>query len=59
MREAFAKAVRDKELLDEAKKAKIDFGYIPPEEILKTFSGLLEQPADLQREMAKYIKFGS
>jgi len=40
-------------------KAKIDFGYIPPEEILKTFSGLLEQPADLQREMAKYIKFGS
>ena len=59
LREAFAKAVKDKELLDEAKKAKIDFGYISPEEILKIFSGLLEQPPDVQREMVKYIKFGS
>jgi len=59
LREAFAKAVKDKELLEEAKKAKIDFGYISPEEILRTFSNLLEQPPDVQREMVKYIKFGS
>ena len=59
LRDAFAKAVKDKELLEEAKKAKIDFGYISPEEILKSFSNLLEQPPDVQREMVKYIKFGS
>ncbi|MBI1893694.1 MAG: hypothetical protein HYS14_06250 [Candidatus Rokubacteria bacterium] len=59
LREALAKVVKDKELLDEAKKAKIGFGYISPDEVLKTFSNLLEQPPDVQREMVKYIKFGS
>jgi tripartite-type tricarboxylate transporter receptor subunit TctC len=59
LREAFAKTVRDPELLAEAKKAKIAFGYISPEEVLKTFNGLLDQTPEVQKEMVKYIKFGS
>ncbi|HET7671001.1 MAG TPA: tripartite tricarboxylate transporter substrate-binding protein [Burkholderiales bacterium] len=59
LREAFAKAVKDKEFVEEARKAKIEVGYIPPEEVLKMFQGLLEQPAEVQKEMVKYIKFGS
>lgn len=59
LREAFAKAVKDPELLEEAKRAKVDFGYISSEEVLKSFSSLLEQSPEVQREMVKYIKFGS
>jgi tripartite-type tricarboxylate transporter receptor subunit TctC len=59
LREAFARAVKDAEFLGEAKKAKIEVGYIAPEEVLKMFQGLLEQPPEVQKEMMKYIKFGS
>ena len=59
LREAFAKAVKDPEFAAESKKAKIEIGYIGPEEVLKMFNGLLDQPAEVQKEMVKYIKFGS
>jgi len=59
LREAFAKAVQDPEFVAESKKAKIEVGYIPPEAVLKMFNGLLDQPAEVQKEMVKYIKFGS
>jgi tripartite-type tricarboxylate transporter receptor subunit TctC len=59
LREAFAKAIKDPEFVAETKKAKIEVGYIPPEEVLKMFNGLLEQPPEVQKEMVKYIKFGS
>jgi tripartite-type tricarboxylate transporter receptor subunit TctC len=59
LREAFAKAVKDPEFVAEAKKAKIEVGYIAPEEVLKLFNSLLDQPADVQKEMVKYIKFGN
>ncbi len=59
LREALARAVKDSELLEEAKKARIEVGYISPEEVLKMFSGLLDQPPEVQKEMVKYIKFGS
>jgi tripartite-type tricarboxylate transporter receptor subunit TctC len=59
LRDAFARAVKDPEFLDEARKAKIEVGFIPHEEVLKMFQGLLEQPAEVQKEMVKYIKFGS
>jgi tripartite-type tricarboxylate transporter receptor subunit TctC len=57
LREAFAKAVQDKELLDESKKAKVHVQHIAWEEVQKTVKDLLEQPAEVQREMVKYIKF--
>jgi tripartite-type tricarboxylate transporter receptor subunit TctC len=59
LREAFARAVKDAEFVAEATKAKIAIGYIPPEEVLKMFTSLLEQPPEVQKEMVKYIKFGS
>jgi tripartite-type tricarboxylate transporter receptor subunit TctC len=59
LREAFAKAVKDAEFVAESKKAKIAVGYIPPDEVLKLFNGLLDQPAEVQKEMVKYIKFGN
>jgi hypothetical protein len=59
LREALARAVKDSELLEEAKKAKIDIGYIAPKDVLKMFHALLEQPPEVQKEMVKYIKFGN
>ncbi len=59
LREAFAKAVKDPEFVAESKKARIEVGFIGPDEVLKMFNGLLEQPAEVQKEMVKYIKFGS
>ena len=59
LREALAKAVKDPEFTEEMKKARIEVGYIPPDEVLKMFNGLLDQPAEVQKEMVKYIKFGN
>jgi tripartite-type tricarboxylate transporter receptor subunit TctC len=59
LREALAKAVKDAEFNAEMKKARIEVGYIAPEDVLKMFNGLLEQPPEVQKEMVKYIKFGS
>jgi tripartite-type tricarboxylate transporter receptor subunit TctC len=59
LRDAFAGAVKDPEFLAEMKKARIQVGYIAPEEVQKMFQGLLDQPAEVQKEMVKYIKFGN
>lgn len=59
LREALAKAVKDPEFIEEMKKTRIEVGYISPEEVLKMFNGLLDQPAEVQKEMVKYIKFGN
>jgi tripartite-type tricarboxylate transporter receptor subunit TctC len=59
LREALVKAVKDPDFIEEMKKARIEVGYIPPEAVVKMFADLLEQPADVQKEMVKYIKFGS
>jgi tripartite-type tricarboxylate transporter receptor subunit TctC len=59
LREALAQAVKDPEFIAEMKKARIEVGYISPQEVLRMFQGLLEQPAEVQKEMTKYIKFGS
>jgi tripartite-type tricarboxylate transporter receptor subunit TctC len=59
LREAFAKAVKDAAFVAEMKKAKISTHYIPPREVAKLFAGLLEQSPEVQKELVKYIKFGS
>jgi tripartite-type tricarboxylate transporter receptor subunit TctC len=56
LREAFAKVIKDPEFLAEGKKAKIDFNYISPEQVLKDFTVLLNQTPDTLKEMGKYIK---
>lgn len=58
LREAFAKTAKDPEFIAEMKKAKIDAQYIAPEEVAKLFAGMLEQPPEVQKELAKYLKFG-
>lgn len=59
LREAFAKTARDPEFLAEMKKAKIQTGYISSDEVAKLFAGMLEQPPEVQKELVKYLKFGS
>jgi tripartite-type tricarboxylate transporter receptor subunit TctC len=58
MREAFAKALKDPELIAEARKAKMDLEYMPADEALKLVKEVLAQPKDVVDEFAKYIKFG-
>jgi tripartite-type tricarboxylate transporter receptor subunit TctC len=56
LRDAFAKAIKDPELIAEAKKAKIEVQYIAPEQVLKDFNGLMNQTPETLKEMGKYIK---
>ncbi|HEY3302387.1 MAG TPA: tripartite tricarboxylate transporter substrate-binding protein [Candidatus Binatia bacterium] len=58
LREAFAKVARDKELLDEAQKAKMVIDYVSAEECLKIVREVLNQPAGITQDLTKYIKFG-
>ncbi|HTF94409.1 MAG TPA: hypothetical protein VK632_15275, partial [Verrucomicrobiae bacterium] len=56
LRDAFAKAIKDPELIDEAKKAKIEMQFISAEQVLKEFNALMNQTPDTLKEMGKYIK---
>jgi tripartite-type tricarboxylate transporter receptor subunit TctC len=58
MREAFAKAIKDPELVAESRKAKMDLEYMPGDEALKLVKEVLSQPKDVVEEFGKYIKFG-
>jgi tripartite-type tricarboxylate transporter receptor subunit TctC len=58
MREAFARAIADKELVAEASKAKMDLNFLSGEEAQKMLKEVLEQPKDVVDEFSKYIKFG-
>jgi tripartite-type tricarboxylate transporter receptor subunit TctC len=56
LRDAFAKALKDLELQAEGNKAKISLQYISHEQVLKDFTGLLNQTPETLKEMGKYIK---
>jgi tripartite-type tricarboxylate transporter receptor subunit TctC len=56
LRDAFAKAVKDPELLAEGKKAKIAFSLISHQQVEKDFNALLNQTPETLKEMGKYIK---
>ena len=56
LRDAFAKALKDPELIAEAKKAKIDISLISHEKVQKDFDALLNQTPETLKEMGKYIK---
>jgi len=58
MREAFAKVMKDPELIAEAKKANMDLEYMPADEALKIMKETLSQPKDVVEAFGKYIKFG-
>jgi tripartite-type tricarboxylate transporter receptor subunit TctC len=56
LRDAFAKAIKDPELIAEAKKAKIEVQLIGHEQVQKGFEMLLNQTPETLKEMGKYIK---
>ena len=58
MRQAFARAIADPQLLAEAKKAGMDVAFTPAEEALKVMRDVLAQPRDIVDEFSKYVKFG-
>ena len=58
IREAFDKAIKDAELVAEAKKAKMELEYVPGDEAVKVMKEVLSQPKDVVEEFSKYIKFG-
>jgi len=58
MREAFAKAITDPELMAEAKKAKMELEFVSGDDALRIVKELLAQPQDIVDEFSKYIKFG-
>ena len=57
LRDAFATAAKDKELLEEAKRYSITVQFIPQEECMKTLRYMLNQPDDIVREFSKYVQF--
>jgi tripartite-type tricarboxylate transporter receptor subunit TctC len=58
LRDAFANALKDKDLLAEAAKGKMTIDYMSPEDALKVVSEVLGQPPDIVQTLAKHIKFG-
>src|ERR671914_1610035 len=56
LRDALQKAINDPELIAAAQKAKIDVSFISHEQVLKDFTGLLNQTPETLKEMGKYIK---
>jgi len=56
LRDAFAKAINDPEMLAEAKKAKINMHFISHEQVQKDFNALLNQTPETLKDMGKYIK---
>lgn len=57
LRDAFAKVCKDPMLLAEAKKNMMDVQYVPAEEILNVIKNVLNQPEEIKKEFAKYVKF--
>ena len=55
LREAFAKAIADPELLAEAKQAQIDINYISAQDVTKSFNEMMSQPPQVIEAMKKYL----
>ena len=58
MRDAFAAAIKDPELVAESKKAKMDLEFVDGDVAVKVMNEVLSQPKDIVEEFSKYIKFG-
>jgi tripartite-type tricarboxylate transporter receptor subunit TctC len=58
MRQAFAAAIKDPELVAEGKKAKMELEFVDGDEAVRVIKEVLSQPKDIVEEFSKYIKFG-
>lgn len=56
IRDAFARAAKDPDLVQEAKKARMTVQFTPADECLKVVNFILDQPKDIADEFSKYIK---
>ncbi len=57
LRNAFAQMTKDPQTQEEAKKFMMNIQYVSAEECLKVLKEVFNQPEDIVREFAKYIKF--
>lgn len=55
MRAAYAKAMKDPALLDEAKRGKMDVEYVPGEELQKLAEKMLSQPPGVVKRVKKLL----
>ena len=58
MQAAFAKAIKDPELVAESKKAKAELEFVDGKQAVEVMKEVLDQPEDVVKEFSKYIKFG-
>jgi tripartite-type tricarboxylate transporter receptor subunit TctC len=56
LRKAFADALKDKALLDEAEKARMDIDYLSPEQIMGALDKAFSVPADVQKRAIDELK---
>jgi hypothetical protein len=55
MRDAYAKAMADPALLDDAKKGKLDVEYVPGEELQKLAEKMMSQPPGVVARVKKVL----
>jgi tripartite-type tricarboxylate transporter receptor subunit TctC len=55
LREAYAKAMRDPDLVAEAKKSKMDMEHTPGEELQKQMKEIIDQPRDVLERVKKVL----
>jgi len=58
MRDAFARAIQDPQLIAEGKKSKMELEFTSGEQAQKVLHDVFSQPKDIVEEFSKYIKFG-
>jgi tripartite-type tricarboxylate transporter receptor subunit TctC len=57
LRDGMAKALKDPEMREDAKKNLMEVRFVPPDECLKLVNYVLNQPQEIVREAGKFIKF--
>jgi tripartite-type tricarboxylate transporter receptor subunit TctC len=55
LRESFVKALKDPELLDDAKKAKMEVDYTSGEELEALIKEVLDQPPEIVQQVRKFM----
>jgi tripartite-type tricarboxylate transporter receptor subunit TctC len=56
LREALAKTIADPQFQAEAKKAQIDMEYLSPQDVIKGFDEMMNQPPQVLEAMNKYLQ---
>jgi hypothetical protein len=55
LREAYAKAMRDPALIDEAKKGQMDMEYTPGEELQVLMKEIMDQPSEAMERVKRVL----